>query len=351
MPLKLPEVRDVESMTGGVLGANECASEVQPLSAQTIAPIFVLAPPRSFSTVIAAMLGQHPQLYGLPELHLFSARNIDAWLGMCKLATFDMDHGLLRVAAELFFGDQTESAVTRAAGWLRRRSHWSTALVLEEIAKTVSPRVLVEKSPSIVYRLDHLKRSLDLFPSGRFIHLVRHPRGHGESVMKYLEARRKLGPLLPSHWLIQLASFPSLSSENPDTNQARRELDPQRSWYALNLNICEFLEWVPDGQKLVIRGEDVMADPDKELTQIVRWLGLRDDAEAIGAMKHPEKSPYSSYGPPRARYGSDRNFMADPHFRQRTAEKMEFDGPLSWRKDCGTLLPEVRGLAQKLGYA
>jgi hypothetical protein len=32
--------------------------------------VFLLAPPRSFTTVVSSMLGQHPQLYGLPEMLL-----------------------------------------------------------------------------------------------------------------------------------------------------------------------------------------------------------------------------------------------------------------------------------------
>ena len=35
-------------------------------------PVFVLAPARSYTSVISAMVGQHPDLVGLPELKLFS---------------------------------------------------------------------------------------------------------------------------------------------------------------------------------------------------------------------------------------------------------------------------------------
>ena len=36
-------------------------------------PLFILAPPRSFTTVTSAMIGQHPEMYGLPETNLFVA--------------------------------------------------------------------------------------------------------------------------------------------------------------------------------------------------------------------------------------------------------------------------------------
>ena len=86
--------------------------------------LFILAPPRSFTTVVSHMLGQHPQMYGLPETHLLGAETLAEWWNLCSQATFNMDHGLLRVVAELYFGEQTEYTVKRASGWLRRRSHF-----------------------------------------------------------------------------------------------------------------------------------------------------------------------------------------------------------------------------------
>ena len=79
--------------------------------------LIVLGPPRSFTTVVSAMLGQHPQMYGLPEVHLFAAETMAEWWRQCAEATFNMDHGLMRVAAQLFFGDQTEDkSSARPAG-------------------------------------------------------------------------------------------------------------------------------------------------------------------------------------------------------------------------------------------
>jgi hypothetical protein len=88
--------------------------------------LIILGPPRSFTTVVSAMLGQHPQIYGLPEVHLFTAETMAEWWRQCAEATFNMDHGLVRVAAQLFFGDQSEDNSRRAAGWLQRRAHFTT---------------------------------------------------------------------------------------------------------------------------------------------------------------------------------------------------------------------------------
>ena len=47
-------------------------------------PIFILASPRSFTSLLCTMLGQHPEVYGVPELHLFLAENMAQWLQQLK---------------------------------------------------------------------------------------------------------------------------------------------------------------------------------------------------------------------------------------------------------------------------
>lgn len=315
-----------------------------------LGPLVILAPPRSFTTIISAMLGQHPQMYGLPELHLFSGETLGEWWRLCGQASYNMDHGLLRVTSQLFFGGQTEYTVKRAAGWLRRRSHLTTGALLELIAQDVYPRILVEKSPSVVYRTEFLQRVYRMFPNAKFIHLVRHPRAQGESVMKYLQSRQRLGPVPASHWLWHLAGYPSLSSREAETMTPISDLDPQRSWYALNMNICEFLDAVPVQQKLRIRGENLLSDPDLILSQIAIWIGVNADSKSITEMKHPERSPYSKLGPPGAEFGNDRNFLNYPFFCMQTIRSENLDDPLSWRADGAGFLPQVRDLAHEFGY-
>ena len=43
-------------------------------------PLFVIAPPRSYTSVIGGMLGQHPETYGLPEVNLSHGHTLgDMW--------------------------------------------------------------------------------------------------------------------------------------------------------------------------------------------------------------------------------------------------------------------------------
>jgi hypothetical protein len=264
-----------------------------------------------------------------------------------------MNNGLLRIVAELFFGAQTESAVQAATGWLRRRLHLTTGALMELLVQRAHPLLLVDKSPTIVYRMEWMRQAYSLFPQARFVHLCRHPRGHAESVLKYLEGRAKAGPVPSSHWLIRLSSFPPAPpepGEEPEPPPPEGYLDPQWGWYALNRNIVDFLSMVPASQVFRLHGEDILTDPDTALRPLCSWLGLRDDAEAIDEMKHPERSSYACFGPPSARFGNDFFFLQSPALRPSRAEPKSLDGPLPWRGDGRGFGPAVRRLAQQFGY-
>ena len=90
---------------------------------------------------------------------------------------------------------------------------------------------------------------------------------------------------------------------------------------ARHRNICEFLHAVPASHTLRVRGEDIVSDPARGLREVLAWLGLRMDDEAIEEMKHPERSPYACYGLPSAHFGNERAFLQDPALRPARAEK------------------------------
>jgi hypothetical protein len=312
----------------------------------SIGPVIILAPPRSFTSVVCAMLGQHPNLCGLPELQLFTTNTVAEWWQVTAKASFGMRDGLHRAIAEFFFGGQSELHVDCARGWLRRRFHYTTGMIIEEIARRVHPRIIVEKSPSIVYRLEHLRRAFAMFPQARFLHLTRHPIAHGESVLKMMRARETYGPA--PYWLLNLSSFPYWPrSRGPESIL---DIDPQRGWYALHHNILEFLKDVPASQQARVRGEDLLAEPERVVAQLASWLGLRSDPEAIESMRHPERSLFAAYGPPNAPQGNDPEFLSRPHLRPERALLKPLESTLSWRTDGRKLSDRVVKMAHEFGY-
>ena len=149
-------------------------------------------------------------------------------------------------------------------------------------------------------------------------------------------------------WLRQLVCFSAAHTD--ESSQEHVELDPQQAWLALNKNIGDFLEAVPEAQKLRVRTEDVLRDPDAVLASITEWLAIRSDAEAIDAMKHPERSPYARFGPEGARYGDNAAFLRSPSLPEPPVEHDDLDAPFSWRDDGEGFSPEARALARAFGY-
>jgi hypothetical protein len=322
-------------------------------------PVFVLAAPRSFSSVISTVIGQHPELYGLPELELFGAETVAGWWRLCAEATFPRSHGLLRAVAELCFGGQTEETIKQARGWLRRRGHFTTGYLLETLAELVRPRRLVEKSTTNLYQMEFMQRAYRMFPEAKFIHLVRHPRSQGESVLKFLRLREESGPVTADHWLRRLAAFPGPQQDASAAQEAgspASDVDPQRAWLALNENVCKFLAGVPEAQWIRIRGEDILSEPGRHLSELCRWLGVDDGAEAVEQMTHPELSPYARLGPTGARFGNDRLFLENPTLRPRMNRddgngiQLGLESPVPWGREGSGFSAETQRLARQFGY-
>ena len=89
---------------------------------QPTAPIFVLATARSYSSVVTTMIGQHPELAGLPELKLFCYGTIGEL--EVSLPRFWIDRGiehrspgLVRALVQLEFGGQQSDRLALARAW------------------------------------------------------------------------------------------------------------------------------------------------------------------------------------------------------------------------------------------
>ncbi|MBL8260528.1 MAG: sulfotransferase [Candidatus Competibacteraceae bacterium] len=309
-------------------------------SRDPLAPLFLLAPSRSFTSLICGILGQHPQLYGLPELNLFMADTMNHfWQGSDADGSRKsiywpmMRHGLLRAVAQLYAGEQTIDSIAMAYRWIRVRSGKTAGEVYRELAERLQPLQVVEKSPGYTRKPLYLQRLLATFPNARFIHLLRHPRGQAESMFK----------LRTGKMMLLLLNSIDYSGQTP-------ELDPQVFWYESNAAILRFLERVPAENQMRVRGEDFIADLDGALRQVCCWLGISCTPEDLEAMKHPESSPFSCVGPATARLGNDINFLLDARIRPARASRHPLDGPLPWRTDGKGFSPKVLALADEFGY-
>lgn len=260
-------------------------------------PLIILSPPRSFSSVVSTIIGEHPQLYGFPELLLFSGETIEEvmykeiWGNGQKSGP----PGLLRTLAQLHDGVQTTETIFRAINWLYERKHWSTKKLFDYLLDLVSPRIGVEKSPLTISKTQYMERAYQMYPQAFFLHLTRHPVANRNSLHELRDNQdwRKRG------------SF----------NLLKYSVDYLFVWLLRHKNILDFTDSLPVGQTMRIRGEDLLSYPDIYLPQISQWMGLRTDSEAIEAMKHPENSPYACVPPAPIYGGNDPKFMRNPQLR------------------------------------
>ena len=300
-------------------------------------PLFILSPPRSFTTITCAMLGCHPQMFGLAETNLFFADSVRE-LNRLYILRPTGRHGLLRSVAELGFQEQSEETIEAAKAWLDDNGDTSTGELFSLLAGWAPDRTLIDKSPLHVFRLDWLKRMLANFPDAHFLHLTRHPYTMGKSLKSLRE---------------KFASDRGKMSDHLRHNDAERETTlgkgPDGYWLRPHLTILEFLEEVPPKQQMRLRGEDLLSDPPKYLAQICDWLGKSKSQAAIDAMLHPERSPFAKYGPSNAMYGNDPNYMEKPELRPYTEKLPPIeDGD---RAEDGThYSPTLRSYAEVFGY-
>jgi len=301
------------------------------------APLFLLAPPRSYTSLVNAMLGQHPQAFGLPELCLFNVEKlVELWRGSEGPVSENgavARHGLMRALAEILGGEQTTATVNMARAYAGAREDWDVGRVFQDIVSRIHPLVAVEKSPSYTMTKLRLQRMYDAFPDARFVHLIRHPVGQCKSLMAINEG-----------------AF-AIKMEAIEFKDDHCFLEPQIAWYDLNLNILEFLETVPASQQIRMRGEDIMGKPQQYLAELAEWAGMRTDGAAIDEMMHPERSPFACFGPINALFGNDPNFLAGPTFRPHVPKIPSLTAPVPWRDDGEGLYPQVIEMARWFGYS
>ncbi|WP_016950031.1 sulfotransferase [Anabaena sp. PCC 7108] len=256
--------------------------------------LIILSPPRSFSSVVSSVIGEHPQLYCFPELHLFVGDTVQEVIDLeyKKAKRYAGSPGVLRTLAQLHDGIQTTGSIVRAIAWLNERRDWTTKQLLDYLLEGVKPKIGVEKSPPTSAKPGYIERAYAFYPQAYFLHLTRHPVSARKSMQEFSQDRR---------------------ARLDNQNESR--IETLIGWYQIHCNIINFTNSLPAGQTMRIKGEDVLSEPDVYLPQISEWMGLRTDKEAIEAMKHPENSPYAYVGPYPARGGNDPKFMQSPSLR------------------------------------
>jgi hypothetical protein len=299
------------------------------MTASSPHPVLVLAPPRSCSTVVTAMLGSHPQIFALPEMKLFRratvAEIVNNWPTARNVPLTRRRAGLVRGLAQVHAGDQSAQSVSEALTWLQERQTWTGAEVLEHLRQLVAPQTLVEKSPENCGRDEYLDRLLATAPDTRLIHLVRHPLAMAASL------GRAWAP--PAMWGM--------------ADSVRHQFNVG-TWLFHHERIETALRSLPATQWRSVRAEDVINTPTETLPALCEWIGVSAAPEAIAAMRRTERWEFASPGPSNAVGGGDSLFHDDPTLRA-VAVPDDVAFPADWLIDPWTQV-SVRSIAARYGY-
>lgn len=292
-------------------------------------PVFVLCPARSNSSVVTAMLGEHPELCVFPELALFRKETVGELLGdppgwTGPAARLRMA-GVLRALAEHHDGAQNAETVAAAERWVEARSSWGVADLLDHLLEGAAPRTGIEKSPESSSREEYLARMTAAYPRARYLHLTRHPVPTVASMHRVWHDRGywKVDPTVFHHFCLGV-------------------------WFHQHRRIDELIRRLPQGRGLQVRSEDVLNDPEATLPRVCDWLGVDSGAAAVEVMIRPERSPYASEGPQGAVGGWDHGFLREPGLR-RAELPSSLDLPPGWVVEPWLMLSS-RALASHLGY-
>jgi len=277
----------------------------------------VLCPPRSYSSVVTAMLGRHPQLYAMAENGLLFHDRMSDW----RECHADHPHfwpGARRTVAELLYGGLSDTELERSDALLRGEDG-SPARIVGRLAEAASPRLLLDKSPLELPTGQALNALAGRWPDAHFLHLVRHPHESIRSMMAYPSSRR---------WAAN-----SMAAMAP------------LMWWSAHQGARRLLERLPAGRGVRVRAEDVLRDPAGTLAPVLTAWGLRADADALTSLAHPGGAG-GSLRPDLG--GADPSFLSDPALRPIADPPARLlpEGAVS----SPTLDRQIAALAQAFGY-
>jgi acyl transferase domain-containing protein len=281
------------------------------------APIFLLSSPRAGSTLLRVMLAGHSRLFAPPELHLLPFASMGERAALLRESRQDhLREGLIE-ALRALDGASLEDAQARVLEM--EAQNLPTEEAYGYLQAKAGGRRLVDKSPSYGMDAGILARAASLCPGAFHIHLVRHPLAVMESFV-----RNRFDKML------------GLKAEDPWALA-------EGVWRTCNDNIAAFLETIPAERRVLIRYEDLVADPEACMRRLCIRLGL--DYEA--AMLKPYEGGRMTGGLHAVSLG-----IGDPNFlRHQGIEAGLADAWEKHRDRLARLDEATRTLARRLGYS
>jgi len=224
--------------------------------------LFIVGNPRSGTTMMSRILGNHPQVHAFPEIHFFEKlwspgegeRRLSGSEAMRLLST------LLQKAGEREVTCNDGNHPFDHAETMLRELHELTApsvyrYFLNTVPRWCGKTIPCEQTPWYIYYVPEI---LHLFPGARIIHMVRDPRdvllSQKKKWRRFLRIRGKdaMKRTLRNWW----------------------NYHPVKTSGLWNAAVREGLRHAGNGRVYTLRYEDVLNQPEKEIAALCRFLGL-----------------------------------------------------------------------------
>jgi hypothetical protein len=215
--------------------------------------VFVLAPPRSGTTLLRVMLGGHSQLFAPPELELLSYNKLQERREAFSGPNSFWLEGTMRALMEIKGCDALEAKRMMEEF---EKQDLTTKEFYGLLQEWLGHKLLVDKTPSYALDPEVLQRAETDFEDTHYIHLCRHPLG---MINSFAEAR--LGQIF----------FRYEHSFTP------RELG-ELIWTISQENILAFLANIPEQRQHRVRFEDLVSEPERIMRGICECAGMDDRA-------------------------------------------------------------------------
>ncbi len=223
--------------------------ESRPSKQKNKPAIFILAPPRSGTTLLRVMLAGHPDIFAANELQLLHFDNLNERANAYETKFSLWKEGSIRALMELknISADEAKSIIQNA-----EKNTVSTQAFFNTIQGLIGDKILVDKSPSYILDQNALQRAEDIFEKPLYIHLYRHPYSMIKSFQK-----------------MRMHQVMYLEEHNYNAQQTGELI-----WQQSHQNAINFLKDIPTERQFNISYEEMIADPETTMKNLCQQFNI-----------------------------------------------------------------------------
>jgi|TARA_B110000967_G_scaffold66270_1_gene68483 3-oxoacyl-(acyl-carrier-protein) synthase/acyl carrier protein len=306
--------------------------------------VFVLANPRSGSTLTQLVLNANPNLFAPQELYLLQFFTMDERRRRLTGAGLDgwILEGLRKAVMELRDCDASAASII-----LQKLDTLDTRQVYDLLQTWAGERIVIDKTPPYMWSKGTLQRAQDTFEDARYIFIYRHPLANISSMAKEIIRWEKLNAALDDlgdgaigteqQTLLKSAIGSKSAVDNALWRQA------EHLWALGNANALDFLDSIPSEHKLCLSYEDLVTEPETAARAMCDVIDVPYHADMVNPYNKQNISTFT----PACEGGLG---AGDPHLLERRHVDPFLANAWRYAKPPTSLSPYVQHVARLLGY-